>query len=460
MSNIALLKYIKGKLLKEQEEQIGQIIDQYESTSKRKASHDLKIEVIDEDYTLGYDFPRRGDGHSPLLPRSHSPGKKNRRLYSKIKHYTFTHETMYFVQSQAPLLASLVYLLCPPENMDDIGILNESSLTESIVPKEEKEQGESSLVQSFMPRRAKIRQVPEVKRSLSLTDEKNPIGSFLGWETTLEKILSLFRASSPLKKFLATRLECFKGLLSWDKSAQECPDDQQEDDKSINLRKLAMLPGDSSDISQACSFVLRKLLRHGLISEGIAFLRNEPLICNSVVMQTVTDLVCSAGLVHETKERESISQEAIDQPVLVDPLILMYLHSNKEFATRLVLSSLEIWPVSYCVNILMYINYHLPPTSQLSAIVSKKLKQLYVYEKIIETVEVHNGQCSWSHWSHLSYDSNEKKDSILKLLLKLKEFTLAREWNRVHHNSDDIIMVSEVYYKLQCTCTRSYVHAF
>ena len=89
---------------------------------------------------------------------------------------------------------------------------------------------------------------------------------------------------------------------------QECPDEVL-DNSSINLRKLVMLPGDSLVISQACSFVLCKLMHHGHIIKGIAFLRNEPLLCNSRIMQSITDLVCSAGLIHETKERLGNSRD-------------------------------------------------------------------------------------------------------------------------------------------------------
>ena len=103
---------------------------------------------------------------------------------------------------------------------------------------------------------------------------------------------------------------------------QECPDEVQ-DDSSINLRKLVMLPGESSEIFQACSFVLHKLMCHGHIMEGIASLRNEPLLCNSGIMQSITDLVCSAGLIHKTMERDLTTQEMSDQYSLVNPLVLI-----------------------------------------------------------------------------------------------------------------------------------------
>ena len=59
-SQTLLLKYIKGRLLKEQEEQLSQLFDMCNTTSKRKMANRLKLEVAEEDYmyTLGYDFPR------------------------------------------------------------------------------------------------------------------------------------------------------------------------------------------------------------------------------------------------------------------------------------------------------------------------------------------------------------------------------------------------------------------
>ena len=176
-----------------------------------------------------------------------------------------------------------------------------------------------------------------------------------------------------------------------------------------------MLPGDSLEIFQACSFVLCKLMFHGLIIEGIAFLRNEPLLCNSGIMQSITDLVCSASLVHKTKERDSATQETSYQYSLINPLILIILYSilactqikNLHFLV------MEVWPVIYFVNILMYINHQ--PT--IFGGHEKEVKQHYVYEKIICMVKILNGHCLWGQWSHLSYDSKEQMDTFLRLFL-------------------------------------------
>ena len=83
-----------------------------------------------------------------------------------------------------------------------------------------------------------------------------------------------------------------------------------------------MLSGDSSEIStcKACSYVYCKLKRHGHIIEGIEFLRNEPLLCNSRIMQSITDLVCSAGLIHKTKERLGNSKDV--RPVFTNTVFV------------------------------------------------------------------------------------------------------------------------------------------
>ena len=75
LSNIALFKYIKGWLLKEQEEQLSQLLEMCDTTSKRKLANELKLEVVKEDYTLGYDFPRQIEGHSSQLKHQDSTPK-------------------------------------------------------------------------------------------------------------------------------------------------------------------------------------------------------------------------------------------------------------------------------------------------------------------------------------------------------------------------------------------------
>ena len=158
---MALVRYIISKLPKESAEQLTAIVDACDP-SRGKKTGELKLEVTSEDLTIGYNFPssRRsflGDGASPHLPRSHVPSKKPSR-YKRIKPYSFTEETMSFVKQQAPLLASLVYLLCPPENISsntqlDLTSVDDATSDSFQSTSQDKEQVEppnkKALIQSF-----------------------------------------------------------------------------------------------------------------------------------------------------------------------------------------------------------------------------------------------------------------------------------------------------------------------
>ena len=70
---------------------------------------------------------------------------------------------MTFLHQEAPLLNSLVCILCPPDSVDEaalLDVLNKTSLTESIVPFDNKEPNEAILTQSMMPKKAKISYIP------------------------------------------------------------------------------------------------------------------------------------------------------------------------------------------------------------------------------------------------------------------------------------------------------------
>ena len=459
---MALVRYIISKLPKESAEQLTAIVDACDPSRGRKTG-ELKLEVTSEDLTIGYNFPssRRsflGDGASPHLPRSHVPSKKPSR-YKRIKPYSFTEETMSFVRQQAPLLASLVYLLCPPENISsntqlDLTSVDDATSDSFQSTSQDKEQVEphnkKALIQSFHFGKSKIRQVPDLKRSNSTTDETKVVLSRHSpeWEKTFNKLLTLFEDESPLKKFLVVRLKCFKGILPWDRLIQELSSEQhgsKGEDPAVNLRALAVLPGNSPEIGHACSLVLRKLLRRGMIEEALQFLRSEPVINNPSAIHNILDLILSTSLINDATEKQDISGRGKttkeDESHKINPLVLVYQHSNMELAARLVLSSLEVWPVTTCVNLLMYISYHLS-SSPFVPLVNKRLQQLHVYQKIIETVETPHGMSPWRHWSDLSYDSKERKDYVLNIILEHKNYTLAREWSLVHGHGDNIVTVS------------------
>ena len=462
LSHVALVRYIISKLPKESADQLTALVNSCDP-SRGKKTGELNLEVTSEDLTIGYNFPssRRsflGDGTSPQLLRAHIPSKKPSR-YKRIKPYSFTEETMSFVRQQAPLLASLVYLLCPPKNISSntqldlttVDDVTSDSFQSTSQDKEQVDQpNKKAFIQSYHFGKSKIRQVPDLKRSNSTTEESKVVltRNSPEWQKTFDNILTLFEDGSPLKKFIIVRLECFKGILPWDRLIQELPSEQHDskgEDSAVNLRALAVLPGNSPEIGHACSLVLRKLLRRGMIEETLQFLRSEPVINNPSSIRNILDLILSTSLINNATEKQDISGRGKttkeDESRKINPLVLVYQHSNMELVARLVLSSLEVWPVTTCVNLLMYISYHLS-SSPFVPLVNERLQQLYVYQKIIETVETPHGVSPWRHWSDLSYDSKERKDYVLNIILEHKNYTLAREWSLVHRHGDNIVTVS------------------
>ena len=109
---------------------------------------------------------------------------------------------MTFVHQQAPLLNSLVCLLCGMDKAALLDVLNDQLHCSF----DNEEPNEAILMQFVMPKKAKIHHIQTL--SLCGREESNRIIFRLG-----ERIILLFKLNSPLEKFLATRLECLKGLL-------------------------------------------------------------------------------------------------------------------------------------------------------------------------------------------------------------------------------------------------------
>ena len=456
LSNVALIRYITDKLPSEFSEQLKQLTESGDR-GKRKITH----AVIDEDLTIGYNFPssRRSmleDGTSPLPQRIPFKSTPVRR-YDKLKSYKFTEDTVSFVHQQVPLVASLVCLLCPPESLSNV--LDFMASDDAIVDTKEepKEDPKASFVQTIgAPVKPKIR---ELKRTLSNNDDSKlavthsavPRSACL-WEETFDKLLLLFVDGTPLKYFLTCRLGCFKSILPWDRLIQEPLKEEDSvgemDDPAINLRALAVLPGQCLELSHACMFVLRKLLRKGLLQESLKFLNTEPVINNRESVQSVADIVLSSCFVSEATTREKTSDES---EIGLNPLVLIYQLSDIELACRLVLPYLEVWPVNVCVKLLCWIHYHLPTSSSFVATINEHLYRLNIYLRVIETVEAPDPNTlqprpsPWNHWSQLVYDSKERSGYVLANLLKNKAFGLAREWALVHRHVDKITEVFNYY---------------
>ena len=425
----------------------------------------LKVEVMDEDTNLGYAFPpvRRLSMLEGSLPLTRPLADRKRsgggRTYQKIKPYAFTEDTMAFVKKQSQLLASLVSLLCPPvgspsrQQLDlptaDGRILAETDELEREGEKEAEGGRTAALTQSHHPRGSKP---PLLWRSSSMTEtEKKGVLAHpsYAWKDTFTSLMTQFDDGSPLKEFLISRLSSFEGVIPWDRMIQEATTDSNggsfSQDPVISLRKLAVLPSRSSELSHACSLMVRKLLKRGMSDAVLRFQRTEPVASNREQVQFAMELSLTTVFTQLVSKEEK--NGSASSKLEFNPLMLLYQLSDSELAARLTLSSLEVWPVSTCVDLLMLCFYHLPPSSSFRPLVGNHLDRLQTYLKIMDTIEnplspVEAQGSPWSHWAALASDTREKPAFVLGILLESKAFSLARDWARVHELGEDITKVT------------------
>lgn len=449
ISNIALARYILHKLPKEQADKLSEMVDACDTNRNRRNVVTLKMKVQEMDLRLGYYFPKtrkRGDlslgEPSPLLLKSSSKTRKQMgRTYETVKPYSFTEDTVAFVREQAPVLASLVCLLCPPEKPGPQAPKFElpSSEQDSLRPDSPEEP--QALVQSHHPtRKGRPRPAP-IKRSLSIdnADEKvvithpSPV-----WQNTLDSLLSQFPEDNALQRFLLDRLLPFKGILPWEKLIHEpgASGDRNGEsevgscDPTINLRWLTVLPSQSPELGHACGLVMRKLLQRGMVNEALKFLQSEPVANNGSHVQFAVDLAISCVLSAGARDERELSD-----CLAIEPLALVYQLSDPELATRLVLPTLVHWPVATCVHLLVFCSHHLPSNSPFFRVVQDHLRKLQVCQKVMSVADSpfgRSGKCPWINWFQLDKDTRDKPSYVLSVLLENKAFGLAREWASVY----------------------------
>ena len=442
LSNIALARYIAHKQPTELAEKLSEMFDACD-TNRFKKGHPtkLKMGVVEEDCNIGYAFPlkRRLSMLEGSTPPPHSPLLKkkprNGRIYEKIKPYMFTSETMEFVSTQSKLLGSLVVLLCPPENAPSRQQLDLPAADGQVIPEsdeveremkvwEKEKEVEMQRATAFMqtvgnhppPSAAAVR--PVLRRSHSLSEDGPVLNRPSNiWRETFDALMTQFEEDTPLKEFIMCRLKSFEGILPWDRLIQEASVDSKTfgKDPEINLRRLAVLPSRSIELSHACSLVVRKLLKRGMSDAVLRFLTKEPVTNNKDQVQFAVDLSLTSTfskLVEDKGEKRDFA-----------PLMLLYQLTDPELAARLTLSSLEVWSVETCVDLLTLCFYHLPPASSFHSLIGRRLNQLQTYLKIIDVMNdplsdtEEAAHSPWTHWAGLASDTNNKPGYVLGILL-------------------------------------------
>ena len=466
LSDLALLKYIHSKLPREKAELLAPVLEVSEPVKAGRGKKlPLNIVVKKDNLSFGYNFNLK---RSSVSPKTSPKLKKKKRSKEEKKReavlspagneapvsYAFTPETLAFVKQQSSLMAALVHLLCPPPTGRTGKTAADEKEEEGEGVKDEGEGGTGGRMQVLQSFRRKTLPPPQ-KESLSL-DELTPAPQM--WKKQLEEVLSHFSTSGPMRQFLITRLCCFEAILPWDTPKSATPPKKSRrssPEHTISLRRLAALPTSSREVGDACSFVLRKLLELGKVSDAVRFLASEPATCHLSKVAFLTDITISSAFVRNYSEILALGQSgeaAREKTAISNPVALVSQLSNPEQAARLSLASLKNWPVEVCVDLLSYCFHHLPLTSPLLPIVTGRLERMRGYTQIMKVCENplppasgqvwRAAQSPWNSWSELAGDSESRPDYVLRVLLASREFELARNWSKVHSLGQDITQVT------------------
>ena len=323
---LALFKYIYSKLDREKSDMLKPFLETIDSGKGRK----LSVTVQPESTKFGYNFNmKKSSGTSAVRT---SPKARRKRLSRQVSHrettaivvkgsgspaqYTFTPETMAFVKGQAPLLAALVQLLCPPPGMGPEDETLGKDGSETAASKDEQDGGgRKSIMQSI--RKSKP-YVPTPKKPFPQGFDDGQLLS--PWRRQFDKILAHFASFPPMKHYLASRLSCFESQLKWDsqstgqklsetpttpsgtKSPTETSGEKQQEEQRTTLRRLAALSASSPELGEACSFVMRKLLECGQAGEALKFLASEPASSHLLKLEYLKDIVISSGICRAQNE--------------------------------------------------------------------------------------------------------------------------------------------------------------
>ena len=469
LSDLALLKYIHSKLPREKAELLAPFLEVGEPPKAGRGKKlPLNIVVKKDNLSFGYNFNLK---RLPVSPKTSPKLKKKKKRSKEEKEkrvavgvptgdetpvpYAFTPETLAFVKQQSSLMAALVHLLCPPPAGRTSKTAADEREEEGEGTKEEGEGGLGGRMQVLQNFRRKPLPPPQ-KETLSL-DELTPAPQM--WKKQLEEVLSHFGTSGPMRQFLITRLCCFEAILPWDTPKSATPPKKSRrsspsPESTISLRRLAALPTSSREVGEACSFVMRRLLELGKVSEAVRFLSSEPVTCHLPKVAFLSDVAISSAFVRNYSEILALGQGGeTAKETISNPVALVSQLSSPEQAARLSLASLRNWPAEVCVDLLSYCFHHLPPNSPLLPIVSGRLERMRGYTQIMKVCDNPLPQASgqvwratqspWNSWSELASDSETRPDYVLRVLLVSREFELARNWSKVHGLGQEITQVTD-----------------
>ena len=498
LSNLSLIKYIHSKVDTETAELLQPFLEANES-SRATRRPVMSVTCAQEVLVFGFSFvPRKfpplpfplpTSSSSPLsnpLSLGRTPGASPRELKkggggggggkkggsgregelgkggggeegttTRVKStasssYSFTPETLAFLEKESPMMAALAHLLQTTPTSP--APLREEKTGEDHVQgtrgdrgttarnTNEQEKRSALFLQSLHSASARPKR-PSYKRTRSLTyeDSSSQLSSqgSVVWNKQFHTILKQFDGSVALQQFLKLRLKPFQSILQWDHQHQVAsgkPSSYSKggrgggggEEQPPSLRTLSLLHSTSKEMRASCRYVLKELLQRGDPLAAAKFLASEPVSCNTSGICVLADLTLASAFVHlySSQNERTATQEELENDT--EPLTLLCQLSDPELGARLTLSSLQSWSVRTCIDMLLFCLSHIPSpgsssnsnssgssASSLHRALSRKLDRLRTYSSIMDAVE--HSPLPLSSSLHGSLSPSHQRDSERQL---------------------------------------------
>ena len=467
--DVWFLSYIQNRIEKDKADWLKPYADVTDPVKSRKVIFVCEADSL----KLGYNFgskaasspPNKSPRGSPKMRRKGLSREMSRKELSLLPmfqeeptcgtRHSFTPETMAFIKQRSPLISALVHLVSPAPSTSLPGKTRKTGTEDETGIDEVELSVKKSFIQSL--RSKKPGGSPTHKRSTSVDEQQMQLRLKQDpWRRQYDEVLSHFDSFHPLRRYLTARLTCFEALIAWDtphphregtkpstetgaRSPTETIDGKEF---PVSLRRLAALSTTSSEVGEASSFVMKKLVEDDRMGEAVHFLSSEPAIGNVHRVRFLKDVAICSLFVASYKEIGQSSGEEEEGAALKPKMAaqnsvsLLSQLSDTELAARLTLSSLQHWPVDVCVDLLSFCYHHVSPSSTLNTIISEKLQRMRVYSQIMSTCSsshhVSATERPWRNWSELEKDTESRPDYVMGVLLTTKKFELIRQWVEVH----------------------------